>query len=150
MQPKPLLPLLALLAAGVSACSQGRHSASGFRLPENGDPARGQMAFVALECHSCHQVKGAELPAVESRMKAPVVLGGQVPRTVTDGYLVSSVINPNYKLASYPPDEIAVEGKSRMPDYTDKITARQLTDVVAFLQAHYEVVRPSREYPVYY
>jgi L-cysteine S-thiosulfotransferase len=141
---------LGLLAAATAACTQGRHSAAGFRLPDNGDAERGKMAFVSMECNSCHEVKGVEMAPAEPRMKVPVTLGGHVPRNMTDGYLVTAIIHPSYTLASYPRSEITVEGKSRMPDYTDRITARQLTDMVAFLQAHYETYRPSREYPLGY
>jgi mono/diheme cytochrome c family protein len=51
------------------------------------------------------------------------------------------MIHPSYELAPYPKAEIANGGQSRMPSYADTMTIRQMTDIVAFLQAHYRVPR---------
>jgi len=141
---------LVLLAAATAACTNPRRSAAGFRLPDNGDVERGRLAFVSLECNSCHEVKGVELPKAVPRLKNTVILGGRIPREMTDGHLVTSIIHPSYTLSGYPRGDVAVNGKSRMPDYTERITARQLTDMVAFLQAHYETYMQTRELPVGY
>ena len=79
----------------------------------------------------------------------PVVLGGLTTREMNDGYLVTSIINPSYRLAPQPKEAIAVAGRSRMPEYADKLTVRQLTDLVAFLQSRYEFRRPIARYPAY-
>jgi mono/diheme cytochrome c family protein len=148
--PRPILcAVVVLLLALAAACTPSRRSSAGFRLPD-GDPGRGMTAFVSLECNSCHQVSGMDLPAAEPRLPQPVVLGGRVPRQITDGYLTSAIINPSHALAPFPVQLIAVDGRSRMPDYTSGLTARQLADLVAFLQAHYEPYQPAREYPTYY
>jgi hypothetical protein len=119
-------------------CS-GRHSPSGFRLPENGDPERGRAAFVELECHQCHPVHGVDLPPASAQPETMLALGGRVHEVRTDGYLVTSIIHPSHRVrypASARPD------LGHMPDYTEKINIRQLVDIVAFLQAHYEFVPP--------
>ena len=104
---------------------------------------------MALECNRCHEVSGVDLPK-PTVQPAPVLLGGQVAREPTDGYLVSSIINPSYKLANYPKDLIASGGKSRMPEYASQITVRQLTDVVAFLQSRYTLRQGDiPKYPYY-
>lgn len=144
-----MMPAAVLLFALAAACTPGRHSSAGFRLPD-GDAGRGMTAFVSLDCNSCHTVTGITLPPAELRLPEPVVLGGRVPRQITDGYLTSAIINPSHAIAPYPMKLVAVEGHSRMPDYTSGLTARQLADLVAFLQAHYEPYQPSREYPTYY
>jgi mono/diheme cytochrome c family protein len=133
-----LLPILAMLGAGV-ACDSGRHSASGFRLPTDGDVERGKQAFMALGCNSCHEVSGVELPGPSVQPPVPVTLGGEVSQARTDGYLTTSIIYPSYQLASYPRDQITIGGESRMPHYADKMTVRQLTDIVAFLQSRYTI-----------
>lgn len=138
-----------LLLALAAACTSGRHSSAGFRLPD-GDPARGETAFAALECNSCHEVSGVPMPAAEPRLAPPVVLGGRVPRQITDGYLATAIINPSHALAPLPLKQISTNGQSRMSDYTATLTARQLADLVAFLQAHYEPYQPARESPMYY
>lgn len=132
--------VLAAIAAS-AACSSGRHSPAAFRLPPDGDAERGKAAFVALGCNTCHEVAGADLPKPTVQPPVPVALGGTVETRLSDAYLVTSIIYPNYQLAPYPKDQITSGGQSRMPHYTDRMTVRQLTDIVAFLQSRYIVVR---------
>lgn len=67
------------------------------------------------------------------------MLGGEVHNSVSDGSLVTSIIYPSYELAHQPKALIAsANGESRMRHY-DGITARQLTDIVAFLKTRYVV-----------
>lgn len=101
----------------------------------------------ALECNGCHSVQGVQMPPAEQRLEVVVSLGGSVPRDMTDGYLVSAILNPSYHLAAYPKAEVSVSGKSKMPEYAERLTARQLIDLVAFLQSRYETVPPSRQTP---
>ena len=135
-----LLLVTGLLAA-TGACSHGRYSKAAFQLPPDGNPEHGKAAFIALGCGSCHRVAGADLPAPTVNPPVPVVLGGEVVHRLSDGYLATSMIYPSYDLAPYPAAEITTEGHSRMPAYTDRMTLRQMTDIVAFLQEHYKVVR---------
>ncbi len=135
------LPAIAMLLAANVACSSGRYSASAFRLPPDGDAERGKADFVALGCHSCHEVSGMDLPRPTVQPPVPVVLGGVVDAKLSDAYLVTSIIYPSYQLAPYPKDQITSHGQSRMPAYTDRMTLRQLTDIVAFLQSRYFVAR---------
>ena len=65
---------------------------------------------------------------------------------MSDGYLVTSIINPSHQLAHYPASQITQGGKSRMPYYAEQITVRQLTDMVAFLQSRYGVRRLPTQY----
>jgi len=132
----------AVLAAVVFGCQPARHSPVGFRLPE-GDIERGKTAFVELECHACHPVRGVQdLPQPSRTPPVPVVLGGRVSEVRTDGYLVTSIIHPSHRLARYPKEQITAGGESLMPDYRRTMTVGQLVDVVAFLQSAYEVVPP--------
>jgi hypothetical protein len=122
----------------------GPESAFGFRLPD-GDADRGLEAFTALQCHACHSVEGLDLQFLGTGA-ADVKLGGTVLRVKTYGELVTSIINPSHKLApGYRPQEVSTEGESLMTlaHVNDVMTVQQLIDVVAFLQAHYEVVPPE-------
>lgn len=134
---------VAVILCGLSACDSGPRSPVGFLLPD-GDVEQGKAAFVELECISCHSVNGVDLPppTVIPNPSASVVLGGQVFEIRTDGYLVTSIINPSHKLArGLDKEEITTSaGESRMPDYSDIMTVRQLIDLVAFLQSRYTVV----------
>jgi mono/diheme cytochrome c family protein len=135
---------LALLAAFlVLRCGPPHKSASGFHIPD-GDPIAGQAAFVELKCSSCHQVKGVDLPPPVASPPVPVSLGGETPRSRTDGELVAAIVDPSHKIApGHPLERLKAGDLSRMGDFADAMTVRQLVDIVAFLQAHYEVVPPQ-------
>jgi sulfur-oxidizing protein SoxX len=125
------------LAAALIACSVGKKSPSGFRLPE-GNAERGKTLFVELKCNDCHQVAGTDLAAPAARATEPVMLGGEFAYHRTDGELVTAIINPSHRLVrGYPRDLVEREGKSRMKDYSDRLTVRELVDLVAFLQTTY-------------
>jgi hypothetical protein len=88
-------------------------------------------------------VKGLDLPPPVAIPPVPVVLGGETPRVRTDGELVAAIVEPSHKLApAYPRDRVKSGDLSRMGDFADAMTVRQLVDIVAFLQKHYEVVPP--------
>jgi len=132
---------VALLFLTGAACGSGRHSPAAFRLPPDADIERGKAAFVSLGCNSCHEVSGVDLPRPSVQPPVPVVLGGLVDTRLSNAYLVTSIIYPSYELGSYPRDQVARGGQSRMPHYAETMTVRQLTDIVGFLQAHYFVPR---------
>jgi mono/diheme cytochrome c family protein len=137
MPRKPLYALVVLLLVALAGCS-GRHSPSGFRLPP-GDVAGGEKAFVDLQCSTCHTLPGADLPAPTT--DSPVALGGRVVLPPTDGDLTTDIILPASHFASgYPASQVQEGSKSKMPDYTEKVTIKQLADLVAFLQSKYTVV----------
>ncbi|MGO9260180.1 MAG: c-type cytochrome [Bryobacteraceae bacterium] len=141
MESRSRLLTIAVLAMVSASCNSGRHSAAAFRLPPDGDADRGKAAFVTLGCNSCHEVSGADLPRPTVQPPVPVVLGGAVDSRLSDAYLVTSIIYPSYELAPYPKDQITSGGESRMPHYADRLTVRQLADIVAFLQSRYFVPR---------
>ncbi len=104
-----------------------------FKLPA-GDPAAGRAVFVTLGCFACHDVKGEQFPGGSTRP------GGIGPELTGMGshhpaeYLAESIVNPNRVIVDGPgytgPDRL-----SRMPDYTDSLTVRQLVDLVAYLKS---------------
>jgi L-cysteine S-thiosulfotransferase len=139
--------LAAVLVFGALAGCGGRHSAAGFRLPENGDVGRGKAAFVELKCSNCHTVANVDLPAPTS-LGMPVPLGGTVHEVRTDGYLVTSIIHPSHVVAQPPRTALlAPAPESHMPDFSRDMTVRQLVDLVAFLQSTYKVVPPPYNTP---
>jgi hypothetical protein len=122
-----------------------------FTLPP-GDAEQGQAAFVTFRCFDCHVVDGVDLPPGEEQGQVLVKLGGEVDRLRDYGDLVTAIVNPSHRLAKgYTPSFVSDEGKSRMTVYNDVMTVSQLIDIVAFLQAHYEL-RPYEPtpYPDYY
>jgi hypothetical protein len=87
--------------------------------------------------------------SVEVEEGLDVHLGGQVRMVKTYGELVTAIIHPDESIR---PDVMKKydlpDGKTLMPDYTSKMTTRQMIDLVTFLQSHYEVAVP--EYPSNY
>ena len=137
-----LLASTILLAA--TACAPDLKSGSGFRLPD-GNADAGKTAFVDRGCHVCHQLDGID-SKVEGTPAVRVRLGGETTRVRTYGDLVTSIINPSHRLATgYAPEVVAPEGKSLMEvaALNDRMTVRQLTNLVAFLQSRYQVVVPE-------
>src|SRR5262245_34522048 len=141
------MSLYKLVLSGVAltvlaGCTSVAKSPTGFRLPD-GDADKGRALFVELRCHTCHYVDVRDLPAPPMEINPPVVLGGPTLRERTDGELVSAIINPSHSIApGYPRDLVMAAGKSRMKDYNDTLTVRQLTDLVAFLHSTYTAVPP--------
>lgn len=135
----------------ISACSPVDSGQASIYLPE-GDRANGEALFVTLGCAGCHNVVGADLPEPAEAGPVRVLLGSKTSgRRMSYGQLVTSVVNPSHKLAArYRSSEVSADGESLMTSYNDIITVTQLTDLVAFLQAHYETAdRPGYQYPVY-
>lgn len=118
-----------VLAAGL-ACNMARSSPSGFRLPP-GNAEAGKAAFLELQCSTCHTVKGVELPPPTATPVVPLGEKKGLPQTA--GEMTTDIILPSSHFA--PVANVEVDGKSKMPDFTGKMTIRQLADLVAFLQA---------------
>jgi hypothetical protein len=77
----------------------------------------------------------------------PVVLGGNVACEVTDGKLVTSIIDPSYEVSREYRRELVKSGdESRMADYREMMTVQELVDIVAFLHTRYTVV-PTMMHP---
>ena len=138
-----LIWALLLGSIGIVMCGPPERSPSGFRLPE-GDVARGQKAFVELKCDACHRVPGLDLPAPVADPPVPVPLGGGVDYQPTDGKFVTSIINPSHKIGRYPEELVKSGEGSRMADYSDVMTVRQLSDLVTFLHSRYTYTPPRR------
>ena len=149
MKRQSFLVLLIAFAAMLSGCDEERTmSERGFRLPD-GNAAAGREAFLYMHCNQCHTIKGEELPTVPG-FEPYVELGGPVTRVKTYGELVTAVINPSHKLAEgYAEEVVSEDGKSKMYYYNGFMTVQELTDIVMFLQPHYDVVPPQFQYRVY-
>lgn len=145
---KLLVPAL-LFATLLAACYSDPMSERGFRLPD-GNAANGRDTFLYMQCHQCHSIDGAELPALPDSEPPYVELGGPVTKVKTYGELVTAIINPSHKLAKgYAEELVAEDGESKMYVYNDYMTVQELTDLVMFLQPFYEVIPPQFDYRMY-
>lgn len=117
--------------------------ADGVALPP-GDPRAGETAFADLGCAQCHTVAGSErFSELPENRQLHVHLGGEVHLVKTYGELITAIIHPAESVRpeyrQHFPDG---QGGSLMPDLTRQMTTRQLIDLVAYLQDHYEVAAP--------
>ena len=143
------LGAVAVMALSLGACDEDKMmSERGFRLPD-GDANAGRDTFIYMQCNQCHTVKGEDLPPIPGS-EPYVELGGSVTHVRTYGELVTSIINPSHKLATgYAEEQVAEDGMSNMYIYNDYMTVQELTDLVRFLQPHYNVEPPRYQYRIY-
>lgn len=127
----------------IASCSPKEESPSGFILPP-GDIIAGQTTFSAIGCVNCHKVEGVTFTD-DGGYFAPeliVPLGGPQQRVTTYGQLVTAVIHPNAAILQNNTRYMDADGNSLMPNYSQTMTVQQMTDLVTFLQEHYEIERP--------
>jgi L-cysteine S-thiosulfotransferase len=145
MASKALIGGIALLCSLlITSCKPKENSPVGFVLPP-GDAMAGQTTFAALGCIHCHQVDDVSFTAKGGKM-APdliVTIGGTQPKVKTYGQLVTAIIHPNADILRDDTRYVDVNGKSLMPDYTRTMTVQQMTDIVTFLQEHYDITLPN-------
>jgi len=136
--------------AGITACEGVVIPKQEIVLPE-GDAARGQEAFIVLECTACHTIRDMELPAPEELGPVTIALGGKVSKVKSYSELVTSIINPSHRLArNFSKQPITKDGQSIMPIYNDVMTVTQMVDIVTFLESKYErIERPGYQYRLY-
>lgn len=121
------------------ACEIGPRSGAGLRLP-NGDVVRGKQAFQDLGCNRCHSIAGEARTTVDSPEDVIIVLGGKVPHIETHGELVTSIVNPSHGFPShYEREDITIEGSSKMINFNETMTVKQLIDLTEYLQSKYSL-----------
>ncbi|MEW4924777.1 hypothetical protein [Algibacter sp. 2305UL17-15] len=129
----------------ISSCVK---QSRGFALPE-GDIEQGKATYKRLVCYECHSIPNIEWKGGNDNLK--IHLGGEVTAPKTYGELVTSVINPSHKIASFYNQKTSTEGGlSKMKNYNEIMTVQELIDLVTFLQSEYQVVSPPTSYTPYY
>lgn len=104
-----------------------------FLLPP-GDAEDGRRVFAAMKCYTCHSIKGEDWPPAE---KQPGDIGPDLTGMGSHHpaeYFAESIVNPNrviLKGSGY----TSADGSSKMPEYADTLTVRQLIDLVAYLKS---------------
>ncbi|MDT8397376.1 MAG: c-type cytochrome [Pseudomonadales bacterium] len=146
-----LLVAASLLLVFATACRSYPDYSGDFRFPiMRGDIARGQQAFIELECHQCHVVSGVELPAFSGPQPVRVELGGELIFAKTYGNLVTSIINPDHVISDKYLSSLPREQRRRTtssPMYLkEEMKVTQLIDIVAFLNSRYSLLPGYTEY----
>jgi len=109
-------------------------------LPD-GDAGAGKAVFTQYQCYGCHEVKGDSFPAPTAITPTFVAIGAiGAPKTRT--YFVESIIAPSHQFAipqapagqSTGDNNIKMGSRSKMTDFSDQLTVRQLFDLVAYME----------------
>lgn len=106
-----------------------------FALPP-GKASAGEQVFVRMECYSCHTVAGKRFgdPGQNPGGIGPDLTAAHagLPRE----YLAESVVNFERYVAHGQPWKryLGADGTSRMGNYNDLLTVRELLDLVEFLK----------------
>jgi mono/diheme cytochrome c family protein len=103
-----------------------------FTLPK-GNPANGRDVFVKFECYTRHQVKGEKLPAPTEQTRVGPELSQMAPLH-DEEYFAEAVINPSAVIDKDKGYQ-APDGSSKMPEFNDAITVKELIDLVAYLRS---------------
>ena len=107
-----------------------------FTFPQ-GDPGEGRKVFVELECYKCHEVKGEAFPQVAETDKGVGPELSQMAGMHPAEYLAESIINANAVVEEEDREKgyLGEDGRSKMPDYNDVLTVKQVADLVAYLNS---------------
>ncbi len=103
-----------------------------FTLPK-GDPAKGREVFAKLECYACHEVKGERFPAPTEQAKVGPELSQMAPLHEAE-YFAEAVLNPSVVIDKGKGYQ-APDGSSKMPEFNDSLTVKELIDLVAYLRS---------------
>lgn len=120
--------------AGTGMAEHAMAASWKFTLPQ-GDPVEGRKVFVQLECYKCHGVKGETFPAVGAGEKGVGPELSQMAGMHPVEFFAESVMNPNAVMDADAKERgyLGEDGKSKMPDYGDILTIKQVTDLAAYL-----------------
>lgn len=105
-----------------------------FTLPP-GDPIEGRKIFVKVGCYKCHEIKGETFAAVAEGGRGVGPELSQLAGTDPVEFFAESIIAPN---AVIEPEDaqkgyLGEDGKSKMPDYNDVLTIKQVSDLATYL-----------------
>jgi putative copper export protein/mono/diheme cytochrome c family protein len=121
--------------------SDGAGPRPGTVTPPRGDVERGRAVFTRLECAGCHAVPDPSFSPPTRPGPDLAGIGARHP-----GEVVESIMNPNAQILDGPgyTDE---RGLSIMPDYRDRLTVGELSDLVEYLRSFERAVPPAIEPP---
>ena len=98
-----------------------------------GDIEAGKEAFKKLDCVKCHAVKyHPDLPKPTADALGPVL--GDLRVEAPIGWLIDSIVSPSHSVRLGYKGGPTSEHASKMVDYTETMTVRELIDIVTFLK----------------
>jgi cytochrome c553 len=107
-----------------------------FTLP-SGNVAEGRKLFIEAECHKCHDVTGEKFPEIVKEKGDVGPELAQMAGLHPAEFFFESIVNPDAVVdqGAKETDYVGADGKSKMPDYNDTFTMRQLADLTAYLMS---------------
>jgi len=107
-----------------------------------GDPDSGREAFIKLKCYVCHRVtnEGA-MPLPIAEKPGPAL--SQPGYTRTRSQLAVAIVSPSHDIRRGFEEKEMLSQTSRMGDFSDTMTVRQLVDIVGYLLSQQELVKPE-------
>lgn len=129
-----ILILLSLISSAAFASrDEGMIPSNGFFLSQGSSKA-GQMAFSRLKCDSCHWVQnGFDFKAPVTDKAGPVL--GSKQAAYSPGWIANSIVSPSHTIALNSNGESEGSELSRMGDFKDSMTVRELMDIVSYLRS---------------
>ncbi len=98
-----------------------------------GDPIQGRLTFTQLKCNSCHKIASDnEMIHPITRSGAPVL--GLKQARYKRAYLADSIVFPSHIVVTSEGHLDPQAKTSRMGDFSDTLTIRQVADLVAYLK----------------
>lgn len=107
-----------------------------FTLPK-GDPAAGREMFVEAECYKCHEVKGEKFPSLEPGDEKIGPELSQMAGAHPLEFFAESIVNPNASIVADAKERgyVEADGRSKMPDFSDVLTVKQVADLAAYIES---------------
>ena len=107
--------------------------ADGFFLSK-GDMTAGRQAFNHLKCSSCHWVANdMQVPDPVTAKAGPLL--GPKQAAYAPGWIANSIVSPSHTFARNSDGKTEGGELSRMADFTQTMTVRELIDLVAYIQS---------------
>lgn len=128
-----LILILNFIPLAFANKDEGMTPAGGFFLPD-GNVEAGQKAFARLKCNSCHWVQN------EIRLSEPVAektgpMIGWKQASYSPGWIANSIVSPSHTIALDSDGEAEGSQLSRMGDFKDIMTVRELMDIVSYIKS---------------
>jgi mono/diheme cytochrome c family protein len=99
----------------------------------SGNPVEGRQAFQELKCNSCHRIlSDIEMAGPIAKAGAPDL--GLKQSRYRPSYLADSIVFPNHVVLTREGRSDHFAKSSRMGDFSDTLTVKQLADIVAYLK----------------
>ena len=107
-----------------------------FTLPQ-GDPVEGRKVFIAMECYKCHEIEGENFSRVAEAERGVGPELSQMAGMHPVEFFAESIIYSNAVIDEEDREKgyLGEDGRSKMPDYNDVLTVKQVADLVAYLNS---------------